>query len=126
MRSASHSVSHAVTLSVRSEREHVSLSGLPTGRDTGRGTAIGRATATAGVASGNAGNATATDGVATFEDGRIETIEFLGEFERYSVRVGRALVTADVGHHRGREPLAAGTPVRIEVRAREIRLMAAT
>jgi iron(III) transport system ATP-binding protein len=114
---------HAVTLSVRSEREHVSLSGLPTGRDTGRATAIGRATATDGVASGNA---TATDGVATFEDGRIETIEFLGEFERYSVRVGRALVTADVGHHRGREPLAAGTPVRIEVPAREIRLMAAT
>ena len=124
---------HAVTLSVRSEREHVSLSGLPTGRDTGRATAIGRATATDGVASGNAGNATATDGVAsatdgvaTFEEGRIEAIEFLGEFERYSVRVGRALVTADVGHHRGREPLAAGTPVRIEVPAREIRLMAAT
>jgi iron(III) transport system ATP-binding protein len=97
---------HAVTLSVRGDQQPFSLSGLPARHGPGQGNA--------------------NDGVATFDDGRIETIEFLGEFERYSVRVGGALVTADVSHHRGREPLAAGTWVRIEVPARELRLMAAT
>ncbi|HRE13131.1 MAG TPA: TOBE domain-containing protein, partial [Usitatibacteraceae bacterium] len=40
--------------------------------------------------------------------GTVEGAEFLGEFLRYEIRVGRAVVTADVMHERGRAPLAAG------------------
>ena len=69
------------------------------------------------------GAATPID-VATLDDGRIESIEFLGESERYTVRVGKAVVTADVAHERGRLPLDAGTRVRLEVPVSEIRLMA--
>jgi len=44
--------------------------------------------------------------------------------QRFPRRVGKAVVTADVAHERGRVPLEAGTRVRLEVPASEIRLMA--
>jgi iron(III) transport system ATP-binding protein len=55
--------------------------------------------------------------------GVIDSGEFLGEFMRYEVRVGQALVIADHPHARGSEPLAIGTPVRLAVQAREVRLI---
>ena len=60
---------------------------------------------------------------ATLDAGRIESVEFLGESERYTIRVGRALVTADVAHERGRLPHDVGTAVCLQVPATEIRLM---
>ena len=77
----------------------------------------------AGDAGASAGAPTPVD-AAILDEGRIESIEFLGESERYTVRVGKAVVTADVAHQRGRVPLEAGTRVRLEVPANEIRLMA--
>ena len=77
----------------------------------------------AGDAGASAAAPTPVD-AAILDEGRIESIEFLGESERYTVRVGKAVVTADVAHQRGRVPLAAGTRVRLEVPANEIRLMA--
>ena len=77
-----------------------------------------------GGADGGGGAGPLAGDVAVLDDGRIESIEFLGESERYTVRVGKAVVTADVAHERGRVPLEAGTRVRLEVPASEIRLMA--
>ena len=51
--------------------------------------------------------------------------EFLGEFLRYEIRVGEALVTADIPHARGQEPIAAGTPVALAVPASELRFVSA-
>ncbi len=69
------------------------------------------------------GTAEAVVDTATLEDGRIESVEFLGESERYTVRVGQAVVMADVAHERGRLPFDVGTPVRLQIPAAEIRLM---
>ena len=55
--------------------------------------------------------------------GVIDGGEFLGEFMRYEVRVGEAIVIADQPHSRGSEPMPAGTPVRLAVQAHEIRLI---
>ena len=57
-------------------------------------------------------------------DGVIEGGEFLGEFMRYEVRVGSAVVIADRPHPRGGTLLAKGTPVRLSIPAREIRILA--
>ena len=57
-------------------------------------------------------------------DGVIEGGEFLGEFMRYEVRVGSAVVIADRPHPRGGTLLAKGTPVRLSIPAREIRVIA--
>ena len=56
-------------------------------------------------------------------EGVVEGAEFLGEFVRYEVRVGKALVTADQTHARGMDRLAPGTRVRLSVPASEIRLI---
>ena len=58
-------------------------------------------------------------------DGAVEGSEFLGEFLRYEIRVGKALVTADVPHERGRLPIAAGTRVGLSVPASELRFVSA-
>jgi len=57
--------------------------------------------------------------------GTVEGAEFLGEFLRYEIRVGRAVVTADVMHERGRAPLAAGENVALAVPAAELRFVSA-
>ena len=57
-------------------------------------------------------------------DGVIEGGEFLGEFMRYEVRVGSALVVADRPHRWGGEVLERGVPVRLSVASREIRIIA--
>jgi iron(III) transport system ATP-binding protein len=55
--------------------------------------------------------------------GKIEGAEFLGEFMRYDVRVGAALLVADQPHRRGSPALAPGTPVHLAVPTAEIRLI---
>ena len=55
--------------------------------------------------------------------GVIEGAEFLGEFVRYEVRVNSATVIADQPHVRGMDRLANGTPVRLSVAPREIRII---
>ena len=55
----------------------------------------------------------------------IEGSEFLGEFLRYEIRVGEALVTADVPHERGRTPIAPGTRVGLSVPLSELRFVSA-
>jgi iron(III) transport system ATP-binding protein len=54
-------------------------------------------------------------------EGEIEGGEFLGEFMRYEIRVGTALVTSDQPHLRGMERLPIGTRVLLGVPGREIR-----
>ncbi|HET6263825.1 MAG TPA: ABC transporter ATP-binding protein [Usitatibacter sp.] len=56
-------------------------------------------------------------------DGVIEAGEFLGEFMRYEVRVGSALVVADQPHQRGGALLGRGEKVRLTVPSREIRVI---
>lgn len=56
-------------------------------------------------------------------DGVIEGGEFLGEFMRYEVRVGSAVVVADRAHLWGGEVLEKGARVRLSVAPREIRLV---
>jgi iron(III) transport system ATP-binding protein len=58
-------------------------------------------------------------------DGVVEGGEFLGEFVRYEVRVQGAVVIADRPHRRDEPALARGTPVRMSVPAREVRLILA-
>ena len=58
-------------------------------------------------------------------EGAVEGAEFLGEFLRYEIRVGGAVVTADVPHERGRAPLAEGTRVGLSVPASELRFVSA-
>jgi iron(III) transport system ATP-binding protein len=57
-------------------------------------------------------------------DGVIEGGEFLGEFMRYEVRVGSAMVVADRPHRRGERLLEKGSPVSLSVPASEIRVIA--
>jgi iron(III) transport system ATP-binding protein len=56
--------------------------------------------------------------------GIVEGGEFLGEFMRYEIRVGRALVVSDQPHRRGEERLPKGTSVTLSIPAREIRVIA--
>ena len=53
--------------------------------------------------------------------GAVESIEFLGEFVRYEVRVGERQVIADVPHARGVAPLARGTSVILRIPESELR-----
>jgi iron(III) transport system ATP-binding protein len=55
--------------------------------------------------------------------GTIEAAEFLGEFMRYDVRVGDALLVADEPHVRGTTALASGSAVHLAVPAAEIRVI---
>ena len=57
--------------------------------------------------------------------GAVEGAEFLGEFLRYEIRVGQAVVIADIPHARGRAPIAPGTPVSLAVPASELRFVTA-
>jgi len=50
----------------------------------------------------------------------VEGGEFLGEFVRYDVKVGTALVVADRPHLRGLAPIERGTRVRLSVAPHEI------
>ena len=57
-------------------------------------------------------------------DGVVEGGEFLGEFVRYDVKVGSAVVVADRPHLRGLAPIEKGTRVRLSVAPHEISVIA--
>jgi iron(III) transport system ATP-binding protein len=57
-------------------------------------------------------------------EGRVASAEFLGEFVRYEIRVGAAVVTADSPHHRGGDRIPEGTLLKLNVPASELRLIA--
>ena len=57
-------------------------------------------------------------------EGVIEGGEFLGEFMRYEIRVGDAIVVADQPHLRGTDRIARGSAVRLAVHPREVRIIA--
>ncbi len=59
-------------------------------------------------------------------EGSIEAAEFLGEFQRYEIRVGAAVVTADIPHTRGSLPLALGMRLPLSIPASELRWVAGT
>ncbi|HEX5128110.1 MAG TPA: ABC transporter ATP-binding protein [Usitatibacter sp.] len=56
-------------------------------------------------------------------EGTVEDGEFLGEFMRYEIRVGSAIVIADQPHAWGGARLAAGSPVTLAVPAAEVRVL---
>jgi iron(III) transport system ATP-binding protein len=57
-------------------------------------------------------------------EGVVDGGEFLGEFVRYEVRVGEAVVVADRPHLQGEAQLEKGAHVRLSVPSREIRFIA--
>jgi iron(III) transport system ATP-binding protein len=57
--------------------------------------------------------------------GMIEDSEFLGEFIRYEVRVGQAMVKADIPHARGVAPLPIGAHIHLRIPAQELRFVTA-
>ncbi len=65
------------------------------------------------------------DGAYVWLDGRVEHSEFLGEFTRYRVRIGDAVVTADQAHFCGLQPFALSAAVRLGIDASQIRYLPA-
>jgi iron(III) transport system ATP-binding protein len=57
--------------------------------------------------------------------GVIETSEFLGEFTRYQVRVGKESLTADLPHRAGLTPWQTGAAVSVGLAPEQVRLLAA-
>ena len=57
--------------------------------------------------------------------GEIVSAEFLGDAFRYDVRVGQAIVRADIPHSRGKLALAAGSEVHLRIPSRELRFVSA-
>lgn len=57
--------------------------------------------------------------------GVIQDSEFLGEFIRYEVRVGQAMVKADIPHARGVAPLLIGAHIHLRIPAQELRFVSA-
>ena len=55
--------------------------------------------------------------------GIILSAEFLGEAFRYDVRVGQAIVRADISHARGKAALTAGSEVHLRVPSQELRFV---
>jgi iron(III) transport system ATP-binding protein len=58
-------------------------------------------------------------------NGEIVDSEFLGEFIRYEVRVGQAMVKADIPHARGVTPLQIGVQIHLRIPSQELRFVTA-
>lgn len=56
-------------------------------------------------------------------DGVVESAEFLGEFSRYRVRVGRLVLVADQPHYAGLELLPPGLGVRLGIDPGQLRFL---
>mgnify|MGYP000084106543 FL=1 len=56
-------------------------------------------------------------------NGTIVSAEFLGEAFRYDVRVGQAIVRADISHSRGKTALKPGSEVHLRIPAQELRFV---
>jgi iron(III) transport system ATP-binding protein len=63
------------------------------------------------------------DGAYVWFDGTVEQREFLGEFTRYRVRVGEALITADQPHFSGMAPFAERAMVSLGIDTTQIRYL---
>jgi iron(III) transport system ATP-binding protein len=63
------------------------------------------------------------DGAYVWLNGTVDHSEFLGEFTRYRVRVGEAIVTADQAHFSGMAPFAPAAAVQLGVDATQIRYL---
>ncbi len=57
--------------------------------------------------------------------GEIVSAEFLGDAFRYDVRVGQAIVRADIPHSRGKSALATSAEVHLRIPTRELRFVSA-
>ncbi|MBN8749089.1 Spermidine/putrescine import ATP-binding protein PotA [Xylophilus ampelinus] len=66
-----------------------------------------------------------TDAARVWLDGTVEGAEFLGEFSRYRLRVGQAVVVADQAHYAGHPVLEGGTFVRLGIAPAQVRFLAA-
>ncbi|HEY8605657.1 MAG TPA: ABC transporter ATP-binding protein [Noviherbaspirillum sp.] len=56
-------------------------------------------------------------------DGAVEHCEFLGEFTRYRVRVGKATITADQAHYSGMSPFSERSAVGLGIDATQVRYL---
>jgi iron(III) transport system ATP-binding protein len=56
--------------------------------------------------------------------GEILSAEFLGDAFRYDVRVGEAIVRADISHSRGKSALPTGSEVHLRIASEELRFVA--
>jgi iron(III) transport system ATP-binding protein len=65
------------------------------------------------------------DGAYIWLNGAVEHSEFLGEFTRYRVRVGEAIITADQAHFCGMAQFADSASVRLGIDASQIRYLPA-
>jgi iron(III) transport system ATP-binding protein len=63
------------------------------------------------------------DGAYVWLNGSIEHVEFLGEFTRYRVRVGEAIVTVDQSHFSGMASFPPSAPVRLGIETSQIRYL---
>ncbi|WP_038212190.1 ABC transporter ATP-binding protein [Xenophilus azovorans] len=66
-----------------------------------------------------------TDPARAWLDGTVESTEFLGEFSRYRLRVGRVSLVADEAHYAGHPVLAPGAFVRLGIEPGQVRFLAA-
>ena len=64
-----------------------------------------------------------TDAARVWLDGTVESAEFLGEFSRYRLRVGQAVVVADQAHYAGHPVLASGAFVRVGIAPAQVRFL---
>ena len=64
-----------------------------------------------------------TDAARVWLDGTVESAEFLGEFSRYRLRVGQAVVVADQAHYAGHPVLASGAFVRLGIAPAQVRFL---
>ncbi|WP_019143263.1 ABC transporter ATP-binding protein [Noviherbaspirillum massiliense] len=63
------------------------------------------------------------DGAYVWLNGAVEQSEFLGEFTRYRVRVGEAVITADQSHFSGTTSFAPSASVRLGIDTSQIRYL---
>ncbi len=67
----------------------------------------------------------AGDAGLVWTEGRVTLREFLGEFVRYTVRIGQTDLTADQPHHTGDPGFAPGAAVRVGINPAQVRLLSA-
>ena len=67
----------------------------------------------------------AGDAGLVWTEGRVTQREFLGEFVRYTVKIGQTDLTADLPHHTGDPGFAPGAAVRVGINPAQVRLLSA-
>ena len=66
----------------------------------------------------------AGDAGRVWAEGRVTLREFLGEFVRYTVKIGQTDLTADLPHHTGDPGFTPGAAVRVWINPAQVRLLA--